>query len=283
MTAQTITVIGARGGSGASTVAAALALSASRISPVALLSADVAAAAALLGLSVTPDSTGAAIDVTDALTLDSTAAGSARVAVVDAGGFDDLTGPPAGVSLVVLRGPCYLGLRSIVTSELQPDGIVLLAELGRSLTRRDVEDVSGVPVVAQIPVTPLVARSIDAGLFLNRAHTLRELRPLRTYVSSIVALPESRPGIATKARLHHPSNGSPQRPRTASPYSSPRPENHPSKIVTDLPGPLSGPGGRPPTRRNEVHGCAVGEAARARRRHSTYRCVSPEFVVACPP
>ena len=88
------------------------------------------------------------------------------------------TRPPGLVLLVVLRGPCYLGLRSIVASGLQADGIVLLVEAGRSLTRRDVGDVCGVPVVAQIPVTANVARTIDAGLLVTRLpRTARTRRP----------------------------------------------------------------------------------------------------------
>lgn len=46
----------------------------------------------------------------------------------------------------------------------------VLAEAGRPLVAADVTDVLGVPVVAQVPVDPAVARIIDAGLLLDRFH-----------------------------------------------------------------------------------------------------------------
>ena len=47
-----------------------------------------------------------------------------------------------------------------------------MRELGRRLTVRDVADITGVPVIAKIPVTAAVARTIDAG-------QERPLRPQR--------------------------------------------------------------------------------------------------------
>ncbi|MEY2524938.1 MAG: hypothetical protein QOJ66_3503, partial [Ilumatobacteraceae bacterium] len=55
MTAQTITVVGARGGSGTSMIAAAAALCAARLLPTELVAADVGSAAALLGLVAAGD------------------------------------------------------------------------------------------------------------------------------------------------------------------------------------------------------------------------------------
>ena len=240
MTAQTITVVGARGGSGASTISAALALFASRVAATELVAADVDAAAALLGRGVAQYPS-AQIEVADGLRLVPTPTGTARVAVVDAGRLDDTADTPAGALLVVLRGPCYLGLRSIIMRDLEPDGIVLLAEAGRSLTRRDVEDVCGVPVVAQIPVTSNVARTIDAGLLATRAHTLCELTPLRHYVTTTLPVPDT-PDPAPSARLQHPSHRSLQDPRTPSPHSDLSTPTTPFKIATDMPVPLCGTG-----------------------------------------
>jgi MinD-like ATPase involved in chromosome partitioning or flagellar assembly len=73
----------------------------------------------------------------------------------------------AGLSLLVLR-PCYIALRRAVAAPLRPSGVVLVDEPGRSLGRRDVEDVLGVPVRAVIPWDPAVARSVDAGLLGTR-------------------------------------------------------------------------------------------------------------------
>jgi hypothetical protein len=73
----------------------------------------------------------------------------------------------ATVSLIVLR-PCYLGLRRALAAPIRPSGAVLVVEPQRSLGGRDVEDVLGVPVVAQVPLDPAVARAVDAGLLANR-------------------------------------------------------------------------------------------------------------------
>ncbi len=68
MTAQTITVVGARGGSGTSTIAAAAALFAARIVATELVARDVDSAAALLGLGAS-GTTDAPMDVAERLTL----------------------------------------------------------------------------------------------------------------------------------------------------------------------------------------------------------------------
>lgn len=63
---------------------------------------------------------------------------------------------------------CYLSLRRAANAPLLPSGVVLVTEPGRALGRRDVEDVVGVDVVAEVPVDPQVARAVDSGLFLHR-------------------------------------------------------------------------------------------------------------------
>lgn len=75
------------------------------------------------------------------------------------------------IRYVVFRGPCYLALSTLVAGAERPDGIILVAEAGRSLTQRDVEQVTGVPIVAVVRSSPDVARCIDAGL-LVRVHRL---------------------------------------------------------------------------------------------------------------
>jgi len=70
-------------------------------------------------------------------------------------------------SLLVTRG-CYLALRRLVAAPLRPSGIVLVSEPGRALGRRDVEDVVGSPVVAEVAVEAGVARAVDAGLLGSR-------------------------------------------------------------------------------------------------------------------
>ena len=190
MSPTTITLTGARGGHGTTTVATALAILAAEHGPTRLVSAD---AMALLGLPGVPEP-GAPMRVTDHLTLalpGSPEANEPEIAVVDAGA----AGSAAPVrtcepSFVVLRGPCYLGLRHLVTRAAAPaTGIILLSEPARSLTRRDVEDVVGTPVVASIDHHPAVARTIDAGLLLDRLHRLPQFRELRALADRLFDLP----------------------------------------------------------------------------------------------
>ena len=89
----------------------------------------------------------------------------------------------AEVSLLVLR-PCYLGLRRALAAPVRPSGVVLVTEAGRALGRRDVEEVLGVPVRAEVAVEEAVARAVDAGLLARRVPRPLE-RALRPIVSSL--------------------------------------------------------------------------------------------------
>ncbi len=77
-------------------------------------------------------------------------------------------------SLLVTR-PCYMALRAAMTGP-SPDGVVLVAERGRALSRRDVSAALGVPVDVQLWTDNAVARSVDAGILGSRLP--RSLRPL---------------------------------------------------------------------------------------------------------
>jgi MinD-like ATPase involved in chromosome partitioning or flagellar assembly len=87
----------------------------------------------------------------------------------------DCGGPPrpelraaASLSLVVVRS-CYLTLRRAVgVVEHAATAAVLVKEPGRSITGREVERVLGVPVLAEVPYDPAIARAVDAGLLLAR-------------------------------------------------------------------------------------------------------------------
>ncbi|MEZ5145051.1 MAG: hypothetical protein R2726_21455 [Acidimicrobiales bacterium] len=104
-------------------------------------------------------------------------AGESRPVVVDCGRLDGTPTPAAEVrrvlaassthSVLVTRG-CYLALRRALALPLRPSSVVLVDEPGRSLGRLDVEEVLGVPVTAQIPWDPSVARAVDAGLLAGR-------------------------------------------------------------------------------------------------------------------
>jgi hypothetical protein len=73
----------------------------------------------------------------------------------------------ASQSLLVTRS-CYLALRRVLAVPVQPSGVILVKEPGRSLTAADIEDVVGAPVVAEVAVDPSVARAVDAGLLAQR-------------------------------------------------------------------------------------------------------------------
>lgn len=60
--------------------------------------------------------------------------------------------------------PCFLALRRALTAPLRPSAVVLVAEDGRSITASDVEAALAVPVSACVRVTAQVARAVDAGL-----------------------------------------------------------------------------------------------------------------------
>ena len=75
--------------------------------------------------------------------------------------------PRPSFSLLVLR-PCYLALRRALAAPIRPSAVVLVNEPGRALTRRDIEDVLGVPVRAEVDFDPSIARAVDAGLLAGR-------------------------------------------------------------------------------------------------------------------
>lgn len=76
----------------------------------------------------------------------------------------------AGSSLLVTRA-CYLSLRRAMRVGVDADGVVLLAEPGRSLGRRDVAEVLGIPVIGVVEADPAVARAVDAGTLVRRVPT----------------------------------------------------------------------------------------------------------------
>ena len=111
------------------------------------------------------------LDPARAPVLAAALAGDHRPVVADCGRADAGAGlalaAGAGLSLLVLR-PCYLALRRALAAPIRPSGVVLVTEEGRSLTRRDVEEVLGVPVRAEVARDPAVARAVDAGLLASR-------------------------------------------------------------------------------------------------------------------
>jgi hypothetical protein len=133
------------------------------------------------GLSLVPRGTGSLEAPARGEVLAALLAADARAVVADCGAA------PAGAalalvaaathSLLVLR-PCYLALRRALASSLRPSGVVLVDEPGRSIRRGDIEDALGVPVRAVVAHDPRIARAVDAGLLARRLPGLLE-RSLR--------------------------------------------------------------------------------------------------------
>lgn len=122
------------------------------------------------GLSLLPRGLGALrADRADALAA--LLGADPRPVIVDCGAGPD--GPAhslaaAATRSVLVTRACFLSLRRALTAPLRPSEVVLLTEPGRSLTRHDVEDCVGAPVVAEVAVEPAVARAVDAGLLAAR-------------------------------------------------------------------------------------------------------------------
>ena len=104
---------------------------------------------------------------------------SSREVVVDAGTnipFIESLLPHATTSWLILR-PCYLALRRAVSTRFRVDGVVLVNEPGRALSKRDVASVLSAPIVAEVELDPRLSRVIDAGLLTTRLPA--SMNPLR--------------------------------------------------------------------------------------------------------
>jgi len=189
---QPIEFIGIRGGHGTTTVALATAATLATRGPTRISTHDRRALCAIVGIA----HDGLPIPLAEDLDL---APGGYDGVVLDAGTleryldedpFDDelaerRQSASAALRIGVLRGPDYLGVRTLCEHAEALDGLVVVSEAGRALDARDVEHVSGRPVVAVIDHTPVVARTIDAGLLMQRLARLREFAQLRTWITQI--------------------------------------------------------------------------------------------------
>jgi MinD superfamily P-loop ATPase len=96
-------------------------------------------------------------------------AGQARRVIIDAGSHRPNAAlfEAADDTWLVTR-PCYLALRSAVRQSVRPTGVVLIDEPGRALRSEDIEASLGAPIVSRILADPAVARAVDAGLLVSR-------------------------------------------------------------------------------------------------------------------
>ena len=90
--------------------------------------------------------------------------------VIDAGtrDIDPALAAAVDVRWMVTRA-CYLSLRRASALAARPSGVILVAEVGRSLRRRDVQRSLAAPIVAVVDIDPAVARCVDSGLLTSRA------------------------------------------------------------------------------------------------------------------
>jgi cellulose biosynthesis protein BcsQ len=101
--------------------------------------------------------------------LAAAAADSPHHVIIDAGAIvpTDAMLQCAQRSLLVIR-PCYLALRRAAAFGDTTSDLIVVAEPGRCLSRVDIERALGAHVVAELPWDPGVARSVDAGLLQSR-------------------------------------------------------------------------------------------------------------------
>lgn len=112
-----------------------------------------------------------ALDPGRAAVLGRLLSGTPREVVVDAGTRPDAAAQAvvreADRSVLVTRA-CYLALRRLHGAALAPTEVALVKEPSRALGAGDVTDVVGVPVRTTVPLDPGVARAVDAGLLASR-------------------------------------------------------------------------------------------------------------------
>ena len=198
----TINLIGARGGQGTGTTAAALGLLAARRGHrVELITDTPDTMCALLGLSNAPNDADA-VEIVRGFTLRSEPSDEAGLVITDTGTLVDAHDDAELVQLTVLRGPCYLSLRATLgLSRRGVDGIVIVREPGRSLTKQDIATVTGLEVVAETQASPAVARSIDAGVLPASIDRLAEFAALDRWLDTLPVVVATTPATPSTAPL----------------------------------------------------------------------------------
>lgn len=154
---MTITLTSAKGGSGATVVAAALAVLRSRDYTTTLTS-EGPDMLAVLGVAGPPDES---VWINETLRY----VGQAENFTGD---IHDGRPLPGAENFLVTRA-CYLALRRASSCSMEPyTGVILIAEPGRALDAHDVAHCLDRPVMATIPFDPAISRAVDAGLLACR-------------------------------------------------------------------------------------------------------------------
>lgn len=166
-----IHVVGARPGHGTTTVAVALAAHTAELGiRTALVSDEPAAIAALAGTAHIDSAVRIPLTRRLALWRADVEPDDADVVIEDVARPE--TPPDPRQTLIVVRGPDYLALRTAVDRPLRACGVVILSEPWRALSPADAASVLGLPVLAEVPHHAEVARAADAGLLLDRIDRL---------------------------------------------------------------------------------------------------------------
>lgn len=180
---ERIRVVGARRGQGATTVALAIAShGADTGRRVAVVVEDLDDACAVCGVS-TPTGEGPALVATGLalVSLGSPVPAGTDLVVEDIGVAH--ADAEAGITVLVVRGPDFLSLRTALTHPIRCDGAVVVREPWRALDPADVSNVLGLPVLAEVPHSDEVARATDAGLLVCRAGSMRPFASLHRLVA----------------------------------------------------------------------------------------------------
>lgn len=158
-TGKCLSVWGAGGGHGASTVA----LVAAALTSVGLETTDLFSPEWVLGRELVPTEPGSVVD-RGRLSPD--------VARTD-------------VNLVVLRGPCMMSLRRLSQVVQPEDSVVVLREPWRVITNIEVSITLGIEVAFELPFSERVPRLADAGLLGARLDQLLEFKNLSAWLDII--------------------------------------------------------------------------------------------------
>ncbi len=103
--------------------------------------------------------------------------------VLDAGVLQARSPTPA-INVVVIRGPCGLGLRRLARAHSCIDQLILIREPWRPMGTSEVVAALGVKIGVEIPHSPRIARLADAGLLPTRAADLDEFAELKAWAIS---------------------------------------------------------------------------------------------------
>lgn len=103
-----------------------------------------------------------------------------EILVTDAGPLQTSPGS-SGTNVVVLRGPSTVGLRTLSTTVVPIDHLIVIREPWRAISNARVQEVLGIPIAAELTFSERISRLADAGLLGTRLSKLDEFADLRRW------------------------------------------------------------------------------------------------------